>query len=208
MHRLKVLQFNDSSGRSVLCKTAEQLLEFLFNMEQEVWKDIPWYEWLYKASNLGRIKSLWNGGSNASVQKVLKPWRHKYWHSNVVLCKDWISKWLIVSRIIWITFIPNPDNKPFVLHKDETIIDWYLNNSVYNLWWGTHTDNMRDMIKKRRGTAKMVIQYDKNMKFIKKWGSMLDVERELWIWNQQISACCSFKPMRKSAWWFIWRYSS
>lgn len=55
-HRLKVLQFNDSSGRSVLCKTAEQLLEFLFNME--TWKDIPWYEWKYQVSNIWNINSL------------------------------------------------------------------------------------------------------------------------------------------------------
>jgi len=43
-HRLKVLQNNDSSGRSVLCKTAEQLLEFLLYMFQEIWKPVVGFE--------------------------------------------------------------------------------------------------------------------------------------------------------------------
>jgi hypothetical protein len=24
----------------------------------EIWKDIPWFEWIYQVSNLGRVKSL------------------------------------------------------------------------------------------------------------------------------------------------------
>lgn len=207
MHRLKVLQFNDSSGRSVLCKTAEQLLEFLFNMEQEIWKDIPWYEWYYHASNLGRIKSLWNGNSNASIQKLLKPWVvNKYWHECVVLNKNSVSKTCILSRIIAETFIPNPENKPCVCHKNETLTDWRLNNSVDNLWWGTYTDNMLDMIKKRRGTAKMVNQYDFNLNLIKEWDWARYVERILWINHANVSSCCRWE--RKSAWGFVWKFNN
>ena len=43
----------------------------------------------------------------------------------------------IYSRVI-----PNPDNKPCVCHKDNNP----LNNHYKNLYWGTHQENMAQMI--------------------------------------------------------------
>jgi len=43
------------------------------DMQKEIWKDIPWYEWLYQASNLGRIKSLskkWSWWHNWKILKA------------------------------------------------------------------------------------------------------------------------------------------
>lgn len=45
----------------------------------------------------------------------------------------------LVHRLIAQTFIPNPDNKPCVNHKDGN----KLNNTVSNLEWVTHSENMR-----------------------------------------------------------------
>lgn len=51
-----------------------------------------------------------------------------------------------VSRLLGLTFIPNPENKPFVCHRDDN----HLNNelptetSQGNLYWGDHDDNTRD----------------------------------------------------------------
>lgn len=225
MHRLKVLQFNDSSGRSVLCKTAEQLLEFLFNMEQEIWKDIWGYEGLYQVSNLGNVKSLFWGRHKTYREKILKKWTRKSWHEYVILSKNNIKKNLLVSRLVAITFIPNPENKPIVCHKDETLIESRLDNSVDNLWWWTYSDNFQDMISKRRENyvyktnnpnkgklwklhhcSKAVIQYDKQMNFIREWHSMSDVKRELWINAINISCSCRQIKSRLIAGWFIWRY--
>lgn len=53
--------------------------------------------------------------------------------------------------------------------------------------------------------SKKVAQYDKNtLELIKIWDSMRDVERELGIASQSISACC--KGKLKSAGGYIWKY--
>lgn len=44
----------------------------------------------------------------------------------------------MLHRIIAKTFIPNVDNKPYVNHKDENC----FNNSIDNLMWCTHKENM------------------------------------------------------------------
>ncbi len=51
-----------------------------------------------------------------------------------------------VHRAVAMAFIPNPDNKPFVCHADDTP----SNNEVANLWWGTPQENMSDMWRKGR----------------------------------------------------------
>jgi hypothetical protein len=51
-----------------------------------------------------------------------------------------------VSQLVATAFIPNPDNKPFVCHKDDNP----SNNNASNLFWGTHQDNMDDMHSKKR----------------------------------------------------------
>lgn len=42
---------------------------------------------------------------------------------------------------------PQPEGKPFVLHRDGN----KYNNHISNLYWGTHRENMRDMV--RHGTV-------------------------------------------------------
>lgn len=44
-----------------------------------------------------------------------------------------------IHRLVAQTFIPNPDNLPIVMHKDNDP----LNNHVSNLKWGTQSDNIQ-----------------------------------------------------------------
>lgn len=55
------------------------------------------------------------------------------------------SKQLDLHRLIAETFIPNPENKPWVLHFDDNP----LNNAIENLRWGTPKENSIDA--KRNG---------------------------------------------------------
>lgn len=47
------------------------------------------------------------------------------------------TKWLL-HRLVALVYIPNPENLPYVCHKDNVP----TNNSVKNLYWGTQKDNM------------------------------------------------------------------
>lgn len=186
----------------------------------EIWKPVVGYEWLYEVSSKGRIKSLkfWR-------TRILKPWRWKAGHSHINLHKNKIEHPCIIHRIVAINFIQNPDNLPCVLHKDETLNEnWLLYNWYDNLFWGTNSDNMKDMWSKGRQNNNFinnpphkwkfwkdnissikVNQYSLEWIFIKTWYSIADVTRELWISRQSIRRCCTLRY--KKAGWFIWKYT-
>lgn len=104
-------------------------------MENEVWKDIPDYEGLYQVSNLGRIKSL--NFNKTGKEKIMKPRTGNRYYM-IALWKNGIRKDYLLHRIVAETFIPNTENKPFINHKDENC----FNNSINNLMWCTHKENM------------------------------------------------------------------
>ena len=119
-------------------------------MEEEIWRDIENYEGFYQVSNQGRIKSLdrYVNSKNGSVQlkkgKILKPNIDNGGYLGVSLQFNSKVKFVRIHRLVAITFIPNPNNLPIVLHKDDNP----ANNNVDNLKWGTHQDNK--VIKKRQ----------------------------------------------------------
>ena len=157
---------------------------------KEIWKDIPNYEGLYQASNLGRIKSLWYG-----KEKILKLTDNGNGYLQVFLCKNGIRKIFLVHRLIALTFIPNPNNLPEVNHRNEI----KNCNLVDNLEWCTSFYNTR------YSQNKKVLQYDLNGNFIREWDCAKDVKRILNIDNSGVSCSCNGK--RKTAGGYIWRYA-
>lgn len=77
--------------------------------------------------------------------KYLKPSINKgYWF--VILRKDGKSYSRLIHRLIAEAFIPNPDNKPCIDHKNGKRQD----NSLENLRWCTYDENNNNPITKRR----------------------------------------------------------
>lgn len=177
-------------------------------MEQEIWKDIPWYEWLYQVSNLWNVKSLkfWK-------ERILKFLKDKNWYLFVCLSKYNKTKNLKIHRLVCLSFLDNSENKETVNH-----INWIKSdNRLHNLEWSTRSENQNHMYKslwyksynlwkfwKDNPKSKKVNQYDLEWNFIKTWHSIIDIQKELWINNSHVCACCKWKSI--TAWWYKWNY--
>lgn len=109
----------------------------------EVWKEIEGYEEYYLVSNFGTVKRkpsyvkrknayIFVKGSIIKPQIVAK-------YTAVSLSRDGNQKTYYLHRIIAKAFIPNPENKRCVNHKDAD----KLNNSLDNLEWCTNKENTR-----------------------------------------------------------------
>ena len=72
------------------------------NLEKEIWKDIPNYEGLYQASNLGRIRSLPRQTNNqfGKKERILKPRISHNGYYRVELWKQSIRKKYFVHRLV------------------------------------------------------------------------------------------------------------
>ena len=108
----------------------------------EIWKPIPGYEGYYEASSEGRIRSVdreyitSNGKHYHKKGRILKL-NTSQEYTNVELNKDGHAHQYSVHRLVATTFIPNPENKETVNHKDED----KRNNCVENLEWMTWSEN-------------------------------------------------------------------
>lgn len=114
---------------------------------EEIWKDIPGYEGLYMASNLGRVKSVErivpnkryrNIGMMRVPEKIKSIRRSCDGYSNVTLSKDGVANVHSLHRLIATIFIPNPNGLPVVNHIDGNP----RNNKADNLEWCTTQQNI------------------------------------------------------------------
>lgn len=98
----------------------------------EIWRDIKNYEGDYQVSNSGNIKSF----KKLNNIKILKPGISRGYYF-VSLCKNGKVKNFRISRLVAIHFIPNPENKPQINHKNGIKIF----NHTENLEWSTNGEN-------------------------------------------------------------------
>ena len=106
-----------------------------------------------------------------------------------------------VHRIVAETFIENPDNLPFVNHKDAN----RKNNCVENLEWCTAQQNMSHDSKLRK-TGKKIQSFTSDGKFVKEFESIKEAGRELKIHSTSITKAVGGKNNRLTAGGFIWKY--
>lgn len=168
----------------------------------EQWKDIQGYEGLYQVSNLGNVKSLKRKTLNNKCYKdrILKYSLDGKKYSCVTLCKDGKGYTKKIHILVASAFIPNPDNKPQVNHKDGN----KQNNCVSNLEWCTQIENMQHALKNKLKPTKSILQCDLEGNVIKEWDCIRGCARQLNIPNQHIIRCA--KGIRKTAHGYKWKY--
>ena len=129
----------------------KKILELTYNQNfndfknDEKWKNIKNYEWIYMVSNLWRIKSL------SRQMRTTRWWKYntkeKILNFNinnkrggylpVCLYKNWKQNRQRIHRLVALHFIKNLKNKPEVNHED-----WNKNNNKKsNLKWVTKSEN-------------------------------------------------------------------
>lgn len=181
-------------------------------MKNEVWKDVPNYEGIYKVSNFGRIKMVKRtlidslGKKINKKEHILKPRTGNRYYM-IALYKNGKREDLLLHRLIAQTFIPNPENKPFVNHKDENC----FNNCSDNLMWCTQKENMNwgtinERMSKNSKSKRKVNQYDMDGNFIKQWDCMTDFYKSKGLkLKTGIIECC--KGRRQSHMGYKWKYA-
>ena len=117
---------------------------------EEAWKSIKDYEGLYEVSNMGRVRSLgrWvndNGSKRWVKGRILKPADAGKGYLYVNLRNGLKGKNFKVHRLVAEAFVPNPENKPQVNHKD---LD-KQNNRADNLEWVDAFKNQRHQLDAR-----------------------------------------------------------
>lgn len=170
-----------------------------------VWKQIEGFEGLYEVNNFGKVRN--NKGeikkqgikrTNGTCYKTVKLWKNGQYHTKYI------------HRLIAEAFIPNPDNLPFINHKDED----GTNNSIDNLEWCTREYNVNYGTAKERRAKKIrgresekrkaVLQYDLNGNFVAYYPAITIAASELGCSTTEISSVCNGK--RRTARGFIWKY--
>ena len=103
-------------------------------MSKELWQQINNN---YEVSTFGSIRNIKTG-------RILKPYITTTGYLATRMGGN--CKTFKIHRLIAKTFIPNPDNKPCINHKDGN----RLNNKIENLEWCTIKENNQDAWEKGR----------------------------------------------------------
>lgn len=163
----------------------------------EEWRPIEGFP-RYEISNKGRVKSF----TNPRKPKILRPHRLKSGYLLVHLAKgeEWGSnqtECVRVHKLVADAFIPNPENKCHIRHKNLNRED----NRVENLKWVTREESNADPITKANRqaaipqrvekTSRPVLVYDEELNLLSAFTSTAETARQLNLSQGNIVNVCS-----------------
>lgn len=96
----------------------------------EEWLPVPGWEGLYDVSSFGNVRT-----RMSSI--ILRRQDHYHGYLFVHLWNKSARKKYFIHRLVALAFLPNPENKPFVNHKDGVKSNCVLSN----LEWATVSEN-------------------------------------------------------------------
>lgn len=150
--------------------------------------------------------------SNRGKLKTLNTRKGKNGYVYVDLWKNGKGYSKTVHRLVAETFIPNPDNKSEVNHKNGIKTD----NNVENLEWVTRTENQRHSWKvlgrvgtwrgklgKEHPSSKVVLQIEDG-KVVNAFFGLHEAGRQTGLNYRHICDCCKGKLKKHGG--FVWKY--
>ena len=171
----------------------------------------------YKVSNLGKILSL--NYNRTGKAELLNPSEMPNGYLRVGLRKNGETNLCYVHRLVAETFLPNPENKPEINHKDEDKTnnfvflneDGTVNKKKSNLEWKNHRDNINHGTRNERVSkamtngkqSKRVLQLSLSGDLIREWPSVNECGRNGFNPGLVCLCCNGKKPQYKG---FLWMY--
>lgn len=116
-----------------------------------------------------------------------------------------------LHRIVAETYLPNPDNLPYVLHKDDN----KANPNLDNLKWGTASENTKSSYENglsyndigfEDSQSIPVCMFDLNYNLLETFGSVREASRSTKITSSGILYQCNHKVKSKPRCGYYFRY--
>lgn len=175
----------------------------------EKWKEIPGSKGKYQVSSNGYVKSL--NYNKTGKEKIMKSSSNAKGYQFLHLYLDGERKTVLVHRLVWEVFNgPIPENMQIghlnENNKDNRLENLKLMTASENNNWGTRTKKASSTLTNHKRLSKPVLQYDLNGNFIRRWPSVIEVERELGYSNAAIGACCRGAKYCHTCHGYKWKY--
>lgn len=188
----------------------------------EVWKPIANTDDVYWVSNLGNVRSTdrivtySDGRKELHEGKIIIGGKSNNGYRIVGLTIGKKRKYYTVHRLVATAFIPNPNNKPQINHKNGIRTD----NRADNLDWCSQSENMKHSYrvlgrKSPRGNlgntgklcnrAKIILQI-KDGKIVAEFYGSCEAARKTGISQAHIVSVANHKKYFKSAGGFQWKW--
>ena len=158
---------------------------------EEIWKDIPDYEGIYQASNLGNVRSFNNRWKLKGKPRLLKMCINDRGYMVVGLLNNGKQKTFKVHILIAMTFLNHKPDKTLNIVVDHIDCN-KKNNSVSNLQLITNRQNLSK--DKKNGTSKYVgVSWHKPLN---KWVSFIYINKKrynLGYYNCELAAAQAYQ---------------
>ena len=177
--------------------------------ENEIWKPISRLNDLlvrraYYANQYGHIKSV--NLSNNTFKIIREFNQNEIGYCRFTVCINSINRTFYVHQLVADAWLPNPDNLPYINHKNEIKYD----NRVENLEWCTAKYNSTyNNIRKRAGDTKAipVKVYNTNGEYIDIFRSGKEASEFTKVPRGSISLCLRGKEFSAKGYIFIKEYN-